>query len=109
MTPVAIGFSRNYLDILAAKGKVKILAKALHETEEESLLWIGRKAKPSLASVLNSTTDLVMYFNSRGRDLVIPPAIVEKLKGVQQDMIILYSSATSLEKSIEDESDKIKL
>ncbi len=109
MTPLAIGFSKNYLDVLAAKGRVKILTQVLHETEEESLLWIGRQAKPSLASVLNSTTDLVMYFNSRGKDLVIPPAIVEKLKAVQQDMITLYSSATSLEKSLEDESDKIKL
>lgn len=109
MTPVAIGFSRNYLDVLSARGKIKVLTQALHDTEEESLLWIGRQAKPSLASVLNSTTDLVMYFNSRGKELLVPPSVTEKLKAVQQDMITLYSSATSLEKSIEDESDKIKL
>ncbi|KKT29984.1 MAG: hypothetical protein UW41_C0004G0009 [Candidatus Collierbacteria bacterium GW2011_GWC2_44_18] len=109
MTPIAVIFSRNFLEVLESKGKIKVLEAALHETEAESLLWISRQAKPSLASVLNSTTDLVMYFNSKGRDLFLPPAIVEKLKSIQTDMITLYSSASSLEKAIEKESDKGKL
>ncbi|NCP47132.1 hypothetical protein GW844_01945 [bacterium] len=109
MTPIAVIFSRNFLEVLESKGKIKVLETALHETEAESLLWISRQAKPSLASVLNSTTDLVMYFNSKGRELLLPPAIVEKLKSIQTDMITLYSSANSLEKTIENESDKIKL
>ena len=41
MTPIAVIFSKNYLDILASKGKIKILEAALHETETESLLWIS--------------------------------------------------------------------
>ena len=109
MTPIAVIFSRNFIEVLESKGKIKVLQTALLETETESLLWISRQAKPSLASVLNSTTDLVMYFNSKGRDLPLPPAIVEKLKSIQTDMITLYSSASSLEKTIEKESDKNKL
>jgi hypothetical protein len=109
MTPIAVIFSRNYLEVLEDKGKIKVLQAALHDSETESLLWIERQAKPSLASVLNSTTDLVMYFNSKGKDLLLPPAIVEKLKSIQTDMITLYSSASTLEKSIETESDKNKL
>lgn len=109
MTPIAVIFSRNFIEVLESKGKIKVLQTALLETETESLLWISRQAKPSLASVLNSTTDLVMYFNSKGRDLLLPPAIVEKLKSIQTDMITLYSSASSLEKTIEKESDKNKL
>ncbi len=109
MTPIAVLFSRNYLEALASKGKIKILEEVLKETETESLLWIGKKAKPSLASVLNSTTDLVMYFNSKGRDLLLPPGITDKLKSIQSDLITLYSSASSLERTLEDESDKLKL
>ncbi|KKT88540.1 MAG: hypothetical protein UW88_C0010G0016 [Candidatus Collierbacteria bacterium GW2011_GWD2_45_10] len=109
MTPIAVIFSRNYLEVLEDKGKIKVLQAALEETETESLLWISKQAKPSMASVLNATTDLVMYFNSKGRELFIPPAIVEKLRAIQTDMITLYSSASMLEKSIETESDKNRL
>ncbi len=109
MTPIAVVFSRNFLEVLESKGRIKVLQTALHETEMESLLWITRQAKPSLASVLNSTTDLVMYFNSKGRELLLPPAILDKLKSIQTDMVTLYTSAGSLEKAIETESDKTKL
>lgn len=108
MTPIALAFSRNYLAILVAKGRINILEKALEDTESDSLLWISR-TKPSLASVLNSTTDLVMYFNSKGRQLLLPPAIVDKLKAIQNDLITLYSSTSSLEKTLESEADKVKL
>lgn len=109
ITPIAIVFSKNYLDVLQTKGKIKVLQAAIKETETESLLWINRQAKPSLASVLNATTDLVMYFNSKGRDLPLPTAIIEKLKVIQQDMITLYTSAGNLEKTIEEQADKIEL
>lgn len=108
MTPVAVIFSRNYLEILQTKGRIKILEEALEETEVDSLLWIS-KTKPSIASVLNSTTDLVMYFNSKGRNLLLPTPILDKLKAIQQDMIALYTSTSSLEKTIEAEADKVKL
>ncbi len=109
MTPIAVIFSRNYLEILVSKGQIKILKEALKESETESLLWINKKAKPSLATVLNATTDLVMYFNSKGKMLSLPPGIPDKLKSIQEDLITLYTSTTTLEKSIENEADKLKL
>lgn len=106
MTPIAIIFSKNYLENLKSQGRIQVLEDIVKEEETESLLWIS-KTKPSLATILNSTTDLVMYFNSKGRELVIPPAILDKLKSIQQDIITLYSSTVSLEKSIETEADKV--
>lgn len=109
MTPVAIIFSKNYLEILKSRGRIQVLEETIKEEETESLLWISTQAKPSLASVLNATTDLVMYFNSKGRDLLLPRGLVEKLKAIQNDLVVLYSSTTSLQESIEEKSDKIKL
>jgi hypothetical protein len=109
MTPIAMIFSRNYLEVLESKGKVKVLEKKLQETETDSLLWITTKAKPSLAGVLNATTDLVIYFNSKGQDLLLPSALSDKLKSIQKDLITLYSSADNLEKSIEETSNKSDL
>lgn len=108
MTPVAIIFSKNYLANLKNQGRIQVLEEVVKEEETESLLWIS-KTKPSLAGILNSTTDLVMYFNSKGKDLLLPPAILGKLKSIQDDMITLYTSTVSLEKSIEAESDKVNL
>jgi len=105
MTPIAVIFSRNYLEVMETKGKIQILQAALHEKETESLLWIERKAKPSMASVLNSITDLVMYFNSKGKELPLPTAIIDKLKSIQDDMLTLYSSTATLKKTIEEEPD----
>lgn len=108
MTPVAVIFSKNYLENLKSQGRIQILEEVIREEETESLLWIS-KTKPSIATVLNSTTDLVMYFNSKGRDLLIPSPILEKLKSIQGDLITLYTSTGILEKSIEAEADKIEL
>ncbi len=108
MTPVAIIFSNNYLENLKSQGRIQVLEEAIKEEEADSLLWIS-KTKPSIASVLNSTTDLVMYFNSKGRELLLPDPILVKLKAIQTDLITLYTSTSSLEKVIESESDKIKL
>lgn len=108
MTPVAVIFSRNYLEILQAKGRINILEKVIEKTEADSLLWIS-KTKPSIATVLNSTTDLVMYFNSKSRELLLSPAVLDKLRSIQTDLITLYSSTGALEKTLEAESDKVKL
>ncbi len=107
MTPIAVAFSRNYLEVLQAKGRINILEKVLEKTEADSLLWIS-STKPTLASILNSTTDLVMYFNSKSRELLISPGVLDKLKSIQDDLIALYSSTGTLEKTIESESDNIK-
>jgi len=108
MTPIAIAFSQNYLENLKNRGRIHILEEVVQEEENESLLWISQ-AKPSIASVLNSTTDLVMYFNSKGRDLLLPPPILEKLKSIQGDLITLYTSTGTLEKTLEDEADKVRV
>lgn len=109
MSPIAIIFSKNYLENLKSQGRIQILEEVIKEEEAESLLWISTQAKPSLATVLNATTDLVMYFNSKGRELLIPKALSDKLKAIQNDLIVLYSSTTSLEESINETSDKVKL
>lgn len=108
MTPVAIIFSNNYLENLKSQGRIQVLEDVLQEEETESLLWIS-KAKPSIATVLNSTTDLVMYFNSKSRELLLPAQITEKLRSIQSDLITLYTSTGTLQKAIEEESDKVNL
>lgn len=108
MTPVAVIFSKNYLENLKSQGRIQVLEEAIKEEETESLLWIS-KAKPSIATVLNSTTDLVMYFNSKGRELLLPTQITDKLRAIQNDLITLYTSTGTLQQTIEDESDKVKL
>lgn len=108
MTPVAVIFSKNYLENLQNQGRIQFLEEVVQEEETESLLWISQ-TKPSIASVLNSTTDLVMYFNSKGRELLIATPVLEKLKSIQSDLIALYTSASSLEKTLESESDKIRV
>lgn len=108
MTPVAIIFSHNYLENLKSRGRIQVLEGVLQEEETESLLWIS-KAKPSIATVLNSITDLVMYFNSKSRELLLPAQITEKLRSIQSDLIALYTSTGTLQKAIEEESDKINL
>lgn len=108
MTPVAIIFSNNYLENLKSQGRIQVLEDVIQEEETESLLWIS-KAKPSIATVLNSTTDLVMYFNSKSRELLLPAQITEKLRSIQSDLITLYTSTGTLQKAIEEESDKVNL
>ncbi len=108
MTPVAVIFSKNYLENLQNQGRIQFLEEVVQEEEDESLLWIS-KTKPSIASVLNSTTDLLMYFNSKGRELLIATPVLEKLKSIQSDLIALYTSTSSLEKTLEAESDKVRV
>lgn len=109
MAPVAILFSKTFIDNLKSKGRIQVLEEVIREEEAESLLWISTQAKPSLSSVLNATTDIVMYFNSKGRELLLPTQLHTKLKAIQSDLITLYSSTSSLETSISETSDKLKL
>lgn len=109
MTPIAILFSRNYLDNLRAQGRIAFLESALKEEEADSLLWISTQAKPSIASVLNATTDIVIYFNAKSKELLLPKALHDKLKAIQDDLITLYGSASSLEETISESSDSISI
>lgn len=106
MTPLAAIFSRTYLSNLQSIGKIKILKQTLKQEEAESLLWVTSTAKPSIASVLNSVSDLVIYFNSITNDL--PSAFIDKLKSVQTDLITLYTSTGTFEKSLKETSDNIE-
>jgi len=104
-TPLAIKFGQIYLENLSAKGQVKVLENIIQNEETDSLLWISTTAKPSIASVLNATTDLVLYLNSQSHKIVFPKALHEKLKSVQNDLVTLYTSVNALESSIKQESD----
>lgn len=109
MAPVAVLFSKTYIDNLKSKGRIEVLEDVIREEETESLLWISTQAKPSLSTVLNATTDIVMYFNSKGRDLLLPAQLHTKLKAIQTDLITLYTSTSNLETSISETADKLKL
>lgn len=109
VTPLAVIFGKIYLTSLHSKGKINLLKEAVKDEQADSLLWITTTAKPSLASVLNSLTDLVVYLNTKSQAVSIPKALIEKLKTIQRDLITLYASTGSLEKSIEDSSDKMEL
>lgn len=109
MTPLAVVFSRSYLKYLQSVGKITLIKEIVKDEESDSLLWIATTAKPSLASVLNSLTDIILYLNSKSQTVLIPKLLLEKLKTIQQDLISLYASAGTLEKSIEESSDKIEL
>jgi len=108
VTPLAIIFGRNYLANLAQKGTISILTKTLHEEETDSLLWVSTSAKPTLSTILNSVSDLVIYFNSKGEHITsVPSGFVDKLKTIQKDLITLYSSTGEFEESIKKISDKV--
>lgn len=109
ITPLAIVFSRVYLKNLVAEGKISVLREAIKDEETDSLLWITTTAKPSLASALNSLSDIIVFINTKGQNLLLPKGLQEKLKTIQQDLISLYSSTGTLEKSITDSSDKMEL
>ena len=109
MTPLAIVFSKSYLKYLHSEGKITLIKAIIKDEESDNLLWITTTAKPSLASVLNSLTDIIIYLNSKSQTLLIPELLLEKLKAIQQNLISLYASTGTLEKSIEESSDKIEL
>lgn len=109
MTPLAVVFSKIYLKYLQSVGKITILKEAIRDEESDSLLWITTTAKPSLASILNSLTDIVIYLNSKNQTATVPKLLLDKLKIIQQNLISLYSSTGTLEKSIEESSDKMEL
>lgn len=110
ITPLAIIFGKIYLANLESSGKIKILREVINEEEADSLLWISTSAKPSLSTILNSISDLVIYLNSKREGVtVIPSGLIDKLKVIQKDLIILYTSTSSFEESIKDTSDSIDL
>jgi len=102
-------FSNSYLKYLQSEGRISLLKENIKDEETDSLLWISTNAKPSLTTALNSLTDVVIYLNAKGQTPIATSSILQKLKTIQQDLISLYSSTSTLEKSIEDSSDKMEL
>lgn len=109
MTPLANVFGKNYLRFLESEGKITVLCEAIKDEQNESLLWIATTAKPSLASVVNAISDIVIYLNSQNQFTKVPKALTEKLKTIQRDLISLYASTNTLKESIEESSDKMEL
>ncbi len=105
MTPLAVIFSRTYLKNLESIGRIKVLKQVIKREEAESLLWVTKTAKPSIASVLNSVSDLVIYFNSKEDE--VASAVTDKIKSIQSDLITLYSSTGEFEESLKDSSDNV--
>ena len=103
--PLAVSFSKNYLSNLQSKGKIVLLEESLKKDETDSLLWISTQAKPTINSIINATTDLVIYLNSTRHNLSIPKGLLDKIKSIQSDLLTLYSSAEELQDSIEEVSD----
>lgn len=108
-SPLAIVFGHSYLKSLENSGKIKILHQAIEKEELQSLLWVSKTAQPSLNTVLNSVSDLIIYFNSiSGQAITIPADTVDKLKALENDLITLYTSADIFKDTIEKEASDIK-
>lgn len=99
MTPLAMFFAKMYLSYLQAIGKIENLEEQIKDIDTESLLWIATTAKPSIASVLNSVSEIVTYFNAI--TYRYPSALSSKLHQIQQDLITLYSSTEDLKTDLE--------
>jgi len=109
ITPLAIVLSKSYLKNLESQGKISILKEAIKDEQIDNLLWISTTAKPSLSTIINSITDIVMYLNPKEDTGLFPNQLLEKLKTTQKDLISLYTSTGTLEKSIKESSDKMEL
>ena len=110
VTPLAIIFGKTYLANLESGGKIKILREVIEAEEADSLLWISTSAKPTLSTILNSVSDLVIFLNSKGSNVTaIPSGLIDKLKIIQKDLITLYTSTSSFEESIKGTADNIDL
>lgn len=109
ITPIAMIFSKTYLKNLQSEGKITVLKEAIKDEHTNSLLWISTTAKPSIATVLNSVSDIVIYLNTVNQKLNLPAALTEKMKTVQKDLISLYASTGTLKESIEESSDRMEL
>ena len=106
VTPLAILFSRTYLNNLASSGKISILKQALNKEKTDDLLWVSTKANPSLNSALNSISDLIVYANSKGSNF-LPTGFIDKLKTIQSDIVTLYKSTGTFETSVKESADSV--
>jgi hypothetical protein len=99
ITPLASLFGKKYLQNLEGKGEIMILNKIIREEETETLMWLSTKAKPTLTSLLDTTSQII------GSNL-LPRNLQEKLQTLHQDLIALHHSASTLEKDIDQHSNE---
>ncbi len=99
IAPLASLFGKKYLQNLEDRGKIMILDKIIREEETETLIWISTKAKPTLTSLLDTTSQII------GSNL-LPRNLQEKLQSLHQDLISLHNSANTLEKDIDQYSNE---
>lgn len=105
ITPIAQLLSSTLLSSLESAGKIKILEKNIEKEETDSLLWLSTEAQPTLNSVINSITDIVIFLNSTRNEYNISQKFIDKIKKVQTDLIVLFSSSEDLEDSIKESTD----
>ncbi len=106
ISPLAQLLSNAMIQNLQATGKIKVLEDNIQKEEVDSLLWLSTEAKPTLNSVISSITDIVIFLNSTRNEYGLSKKFIDKIKGIQTDLITLYSSSEDLEESIKESTDK---
>ncbi|MBI2310783.1 hypothetical protein HYU90_03135 [Candidatus Collierbacteria bacterium] len=98
-TPIAMIFGKKYLQTLEDLGRIKQLNQIISEEETDTLLWLTTRARPTLISLLD-TTSLIISSN------LLPTRLQNRLKQLHQDLISLHQSAQTLENDIQDIDEK---
>lgn len=107
LTPLAVFFGQQYLKLLQAQEKIKILhlqGKRLKETvekeETESLLWLSLELKNGLLNIIHQATELLadnrLPLGKTGRD---------SLQSIHQTAKSLLESGKKLQEKIDKETD----
>lgn len=97
-TPIAVIFGRKYLQTLEDLGRIKQLNQVISEEETDTLLWLSTKAKPTLISLLDTTSQIIS-------SNLLPGRLQDRLKQLHHDLISLHQSAQDLEKDIDEKAD----
>lgn len=98
-TPIAMIFGKKYLQTLEDLGRIKQLNQVITEEETDTLLWLTTRAKPTLISLLDTTSQIIS-------SNLLPTRLQDRLKQLHQDLITLHQSAQTLEKDIQDIDEK---
>jgi len=100
VSPIAVTLGRKYLENLEKNGRIKILDQTIAKEETDTLLWLSTKAKPTLISLIETISEIVVS-NS------LPFRLRDKLKSLHQDLLDLHSSAKELEKEVKETAEGI--
>ncbi len=105
ISPLAQSFAKIMIKNLEAEGKISLLKDNIKKEETDSLLWLATEAKPTINTVINSVTDLIIFLNSSRNNIQFPKSFLDKIKSIQIDLLTLYSSSEDLEDTIKESSD----